>query len=158
MGIIWAGLLAAFYFSRRGNTRGGWILFAAVISHWVLDFASHPPDMPLAPGFDARFGLGLWKSVPATLAIEGAVWLFAIVIYICTTEAQGWASRLVFWIPAVILTLAWYGNITGPPPSNPSIIGFTSLTFFSITLAWAYSCNRLRPSVQAQNVRLRQCL
>jgi hypothetical protein len=61
---------------------------------------------------------------------------------------QSWAFRLVFWIPALFLTLAWYGNIAGPPPSNLSIIGYTSLTFFSLTVGWAYWCNRLRQSVQ----------
>ena len=151
MGAIWGGLLAAFYFARRGNKRGAWILFAAVLSHWFLDFASHPPDMALAPGLAARFGLGLWNSIAATLIIEGAFWVFAIVIYLQVAHARSWASRLVFWIPAVILTLAWYGNIAGPPPSDPSIIGYTSLTFFSLTVAWAYWCNRLRPAVQ--NVR-----
>src|SRR5436190_1917039 len=70
MGAIWGGLLAAFYFARRGNKRGAWILFAAVLSHWFLDFASHPPDMALAPGLAARFGLGLWNSIAATLIGE----------------------------------------------------------------------------------------
>ena len=142
MGAIWGGLLAAFYFARRGNKRGAWILFAAVLSHWVLDFASHPPDMALAPGLTARFGLGLWNSIPATLAIEGAFWVFAIIIYLRLARSQSWAFRLVFWIPALFLTLAWYGNIAGPPPTNPSIIGYTSLTFFSLTVGWAYWCNR----------------
>jgi len=147
MGLIWGGLLAIFYFSRRGDKRGAWILFAAVLSHWVLDVASHPPDMALAPGLDGRFGLGLWNSISATLMIEGAFWIVAIIVYVRVARAQSWVSRLVFWIPVVVLTLAWYGNITGPPPSNPSTIGFTSLTFFSLTLAWAYWCNRLRPIV-----------
>jgi len=151
MGAIWGGLFAAFYFARRGNKRGAWLLFAAVLSHWILDFASHPPDMALAPGLSARFGLGLWNSIPATLIFEGLFWVFAIIVYVRVARARNWASHLVFWIPVVILTLAWYGNIAGPPPSNLSIIGYTSLTFFSLTVAWAYWCNRLRPVVQ--NVR-----
>lgn len=151
MGAVWGGLLAAFYFARRGNKRGAWILFAAVLSHWLLDVASHPPDMALAPGLKARYGLGLWNSTPATLIIEGALWIYAIILYVRVAGARTWTSRLVFWIPAGFLTLAWYGNITEPPPSNLSIIGYTSLTFFSLTVAWAYWCNRLRAAFQ--NVR-----
>ena len=122
MGAIWGGLLAAFYFARRGNKRGAWIIFAAVISHWFLDFASHPPDMALAPGLTGRFGLGLWKSVPATLIVEGAFWLFAIVSYLQVTQAPHRAWVFVFWLPVAFLTLAWYGNITQPPPQNFSVI------------------------------------
>jgi hypothetical protein len=107
--------------------------------------------MALAPGLNARLGLGLWNSSPATLIVEGAFWVFAIIIYVRAAPFRTWASRLVFWIPAAFLTLAWYGNIAGPPPSDPSIIRFTSLTFFSLTVAWAYWCNRLRPI--GQNVR-----
>ena len=47
-----------------------WRNFAAlVLSHWVLDFASHRPDMPLWPG-GPKVGLGLWYSLPATLVVE----------------------------------------------------------------------------------------
>jgi len=63
--IVWAALFAGLYFFGRRNSSGAWILFAAVLSHWLLDFASHPPDMPLAPGLDLHFGLGLWTSLGA---------------------------------------------------------------------------------------------
>src|SRR3989442_478926 len=56
---IWAALFAAAYFLRRHYPRGAWVLFLAVLSHWLLDFVSHRPDMPLAPGVPRYFGLGL---------------------------------------------------------------------------------------------------
>ena len=40
-----------------------------VVSHWVLDVVTHIPDMPLYPD-GPKFGLGLWNSVPGTLAVE----------------------------------------------------------------------------------------
>jgi membrane-bound metal-dependent hydrolase YbcI (DUF457 family) len=51
MDVVWGALLAAAYFLTRRYERGACVLFAAVVSHWVLDWASHRPDMPLAPGF-----------------------------------------------------------------------------------------------------------
>jgi hypothetical protein len=113
-GAVWGALLAVFYFSCRGDKRAAWILFAAVMSHWVLDFASHPPDMAIAPGLPWHFGLGLWKSIPATLVVEGAFWLFAIISYLQVTQPRHRAWLFVFWIPVAFLTLAWYGNITQP--------------------------------------------
>jgi hypothetical protein len=140
--ILWAAIIAAIYFWWKRNSAGAWILFAAVLSHWLLDFASHPPDMPLAPGIDRYYGLGLWSSVPATIIVEGLMWLLAIAAYIFGTRSSR-SAKFVFWGGAAILTLSWLGNIAGPPPSNLGVIGFSSLTFFSLTVAWAYWVERL---------------
>src|SRR5262249_59608641 len=86
---------------------------------------------------DRYFGLGLWASVPATIVVEGLMWLFAIAVYIFSSRSSR-LGRFVFWLGIAVLTLVWLGNIAGPPPSNLRIIGFSSLTFFSVTLAWAY--------------------
>jgi len=143
-GAVWGGLLASSYFWRRSYKRGAWLVLAAVLSHWVLDVVSHTPDMPLAPGIQARLGLGLWNSIPATLVIEGGLWILSIAAYVSVTRARSRASLALFWLPIAFLTLAWYGNIAGPPPSDPSSIRFTSLIFFLLTVAWAYWLDRLR--------------
>src|SRR5882762_6378969 len=82
MDAIWAALFAAVYFLGRRNARAAWVLFAVVLSHWLLDWVSHRPDMPLAPWSHERYGLGLWTSVPATLVVEGGLWLVAVVVYL----------------------------------------------------------------------------
>ena len=46
---------------------GALAIALGVVSHWVLDFVSHRPDMPLAPGATARVGLGLWDNIAATV-------------------------------------------------------------------------------------------
>ena len=146
MGAVWAALFAAAYFLRRHYPRGAWILFAAVLSHWFLDFVSHRPDMPLAPGVHRYFGLGLWNSIPATLVVEGGFWLVAIVLYVRATRPKNRAGVYAFWSVVVLLTLAWYNNIAGPPPPNPHTAPIVSLIFFSLVVAWAYWMNRLRPA------------
>jgi len=140
--IVWAGLFAVAYFAIRKNARGAYVLFAAVLSHWVLDVISHRPDMPLAPGAHTVLGFGLWNSLPATLLVEGGFWLLAIGLYVRGTKAKGRAGIYGFWIVIALLTWIWLGNITTPPP--PSGIG--SLVFFALVIAWAYWMNRCRPS------------
>jgi hypothetical protein len=57
---------------------GHLIIGALVLSHWVLDFISHPmgmgkelpPDLPLLFGNSTRVGLGLYNSLPAALGTE----------------------------------------------------------------------------------------
>ncbi len=146
MDAIWAALFAAAYFLGRRDPREAWVLFAAVLSHWPLDFVSHRPDMPLAPGVPKYFGLGLWTSLPATLIVEGGFWLLAIVLYARGTRPLKRLGVYAFWIVIALLTLAWYNNVAGPPPPNPRTAPIASLIFFSLIVAWAYWMNRLRPA------------
>lgn len=146
MDTVWAALFAAVYFVRRRYPRGAWVLFATVLSHWILDIVAHRPDMPLAPGVHRYFGLRLWTSVPATLLVEGGLWVFAIVLYVRATRATKRAGTYAFWIAAALLTFVWYKNIAGPPPPNPRTAPISSLIFFSLVVAWAYWMNRLRPA------------
>jgi len=146
--------LASAYYLRRHYRRGAWLLFAAVLSNWPLDAISHRQDMPLAPGVPVVFGLGLWDSVPATLAVEGGFWLLAIVVYVRGTRPARRAgifpiiSRYGFWIGIALLTLSWYSNITKGMEPNPVKAGVGGLIFFSMVVAWAYWMNRARNGCQ----------
>jgi hypothetical protein len=143
MDAIWAALFAAAYSARRHYPRGAWLLFGAVLSHWVLDVVSHNRDMQLAPGIYPAFGLGLWNSLPATLLVEGGLWLFAIVIYM---RAEG-GKKPAFWIGIALFTLSWYSNIRRGMDPDPVRAGVGGLIFFSLIVAWAYWINRLaKPS------------
>ena len=147
MDTVWAGLFGGAYLLWRRYTRGAWLLFAAVLSHWVLDFMSHRPDMLLAPGTHAVFGLELWNSIPATLIVEGGFWILAIILYVRATHPKRRAGTYAFWIGIVLLTFVWYGNITAGMDPNQVRAGISGLIFFSLVVAWAYWINRLRPAV-----------
>jgi hypothetical protein len=156
MDILWGFLLALAYYLWRRRARGAWILFAVVVSHWVLDVVSHRPDVRIGPGIPGVFGLGLWNSIPATIAVEGGTWLLAIVLYVRATRANSGTGRYVFWGGIAILTLAWIGNILGgvsAPPSHASAVAsaLPSLIFFGCAIGWAYWMDRARNSSSAYN-------
>ena len=146
MGVVWGALFAGVYFLRRRYPRGAWLLFGVVVSHWLLDFISHRPDMPLAPGVHSVYGLGLWNSLPATIIVEGGFWLFAIIIYLRATRPNGRAGVYAFWVWVALLTLVWQANIRAGIEPNPVKAGLGGLIAFSVMVAWAYWINRLRPS------------
>jgi hypothetical protein len=146
MGVVWGVVLGAAYFWRRHDRTGTWIVLVAVLSHWLLDFISHPPDMTLAPGLSQHYGLGLWSSIPATLVVEGGLWLAALIVYIHSTRARKRAGIYAFWPVVILLTAAWLNNFAGPP-TDVSNMAVSSLIFFSLTVAWAYWMNSLRPQV-----------
>jgi hypothetical protein len=145
MNLLWATLFASAYFIRRRYPRGAWLLFGAVLSHWVLDVIGHRPDMQLAPGGHAVLGLGLWNSIPATLIVEGGFWLLAIVIYVRATQAKSRAGVYAFWAGILLLTLSWLSNIRRGMDPDPVRAGVGGLVFFSLMIAWAYWMNRVRP-------------
>lgn len=142
--IIWAFLFAAAYFFWRRYPRGAFLLFAAVLSHWLLDFISHRPDMPLAPGISARFGLGLWNSIPATLIVEGGFWLFAVILYVRATVPKNRAGTYAFWVGIGLITLLWYGNLRQGMDPDPLKAGIGGLIGFSLMIVWSYWMNRVR--------------
>jgi hypothetical protein len=142
MDVIWGALFAAAYFLRRRYPRGAWVLLAAVLSHWLLDFVSLTSS--IAPGAHKEFGLRLWTSLPATIIVEGGFWLVAVIIYARSTRPKNRLGTYVFSIGIALLTLSWYRNITGPPPPSALAAGASSLIYFSLTVAWAYWVNRLR--------------
>jgi membrane-bound metal-dependent hydrolase YbcI (DUF457 family) len=146
MDIVWGILFAAAYFLRRRYPRGALLVFLAVLSHWLLDVASHRPDMPLAPGVNAVLGLGLWNSTPATLIVEGGFWLLAITLYVRATKPKKRAGVYAFWIGIALITLLWYGNIKNGMDPDPVRAGIGGLILFSVMVAWAYWINRLRPA------------
>jgi len=143
MDTVWAALLAAAYYWRRRYPRGAWVLFAAVLSHWLLDFVSNR-GMPLAPGAHLYAGLGLWESIPATLILEGGFWLLAIILYTRATQPRSRSGLYGFWIVVALLTERWYANIAGPPPPNLRTAAIGGFIFFSLIVAWAYWMNRQR--------------
>jgi len=150
MDFVWATLFGLAYFLRSRHPAAASTIFFVVLSHWFLDFVSHRPDLPFAPGTRRFVGLGLWNSIPATLLVEGAFWLFAILLFVRATHSRSRKAAFVFWAGISLLTLVWLSNIAGPPPQNPKVAPFASLIFFSLTLVWACWVNRSRVVPQAR--------
>jgi hypothetical protein len=142
---IFGAVFAGVYFLRTKIARVTWILFALVLSHWVLDAISHPPDMPLVPGAGPLVGLGLWSSMPATLVIEGGFWIVALIVYVRATRSKNWAGHYVFWMVAALLTYIWVMNICAGTDPNPVRAGIGGFVVFGLMVAWTYWMNRARP-------------
>jgi hypothetical protein len=121
MGVGWAIAFALAYRARTGYARGAAVCGALVLSHWILDFATHVPDLQLAPGLSARVGLGLWRSVPATLVIELAIYVAGVAVYARTTRAIDRAGSVGFWSFVALLVALYFANFGGAPPSATAV-------------------------------------
>jgi hypothetical protein len=144
MTLAWSLLFAFAYFAAKGDRVGAVWVGIAVASHWVLDFVSHRPDMPLYPGGSKKLGLGLWQSIPATFAVEGLMFAAGIALYVHATKSKDRIGTFAWWAMAVVL-LALYvpGPWAAPPPNENSvaILGIVALAIFG---PWAYWIDRHR--------------
>src|SRR3954470_23167036 len=59
MSLVWSALAGGAVWAAVRQFRPALVIAAGVFSHWVLDFVTHRPDMPLYPGSETYLGLGL---------------------------------------------------------------------------------------------------
>jgi hypothetical protein len=141
---VWGAALGGVYVAvRKAGIRAGLILAAAVVSHWVLDFVSHRPDMPLAPGDSMKLGLGLWNSVAATLLVEGTLFAVCVWIYARVTRAVDRTGTWAFWSLVVFLVIAYVASFAGPPPPSVTAVALSALSMW-LLIAWGYWVDRHR--------------
>jgi hypothetical protein len=127
--------------SRRG--RVGLIVGTLVFSHWVLDFVTHRPDLPLAWWPSPKVGLELWASRPATLAVELALYALGVWIYARATVARDRAGRWGFVALVAFLFVAYLGAIFGPPPGNLTALAWGGQSMW-LMVVWGYWLDRHR--------------
>ena len=148
-----SGVVAgALYGAATRQLRHGVVVALLVVSHWVLDWISHRSDMPLAPG-SGLYGLGLWNSVPATLAVEVGLFVAGLLVYIGVTTARDNAGRYGFWSMSAFLIAVYLGNEFGPPPPSARAVAWAGLAGAAVLLTWASWSDRHRdrrpPETQA---------
>lgn len=143
MSVAWGALAGLLASKLWPQSRAGWLVAAAVVSHWVLDFVTHRPDLPLWPG-SAQFGLGLWNSVPGTLVIEGAMFAAAVAIYVRAFPARDAIGRWAFVALLVFVGLAWATGPFSPPPPSVGVITAMSIAIVPILAVMAMWIERHR--------------
>lgn len=149
--IVWAFLFAMLVRARVGTWRAAVVAAALVVSHWVLDFASHVPDMPVWPG-GPRVGLGLWRSIPATLAVEIAMYAAGVFIYARATRAKDRVGKWSLVGLVAFLFVAYIGNVVGPPPPSANAVAISALALWLIPL-WGLWIERHREATGVYAVR-----
>jgi hypothetical protein len=120
--VAWGAAFGAVHFWRKRRARDAVVLAALAFGHWVLDFISHRADLPLWPG-GAKVGLGLWNSVPGTIAAELALFAAGLWLALSATRARDRLGRWGFAGLAALLLLIYAGNARGePPPSMEAVV------------------------------------
>ena len=138
----WATLYASVYFGFTRYIAGSIVIWVGVVSHWVMDFIVHRPDLQL----DARsrlVGLGLWNHRWLTIAIEVTLFAIGIWTYQKRTRAKDKIGLYAFIAFVLFLLLAYAGASFGPPPPTVKKLAIvTLLTWLMIPWAWWFDKHR----------------
>ncbi len=146
MTLLWGALAGVVAMRVLKSTNAGLLIAAVVVSHWVLDFATHRPDLPLWPG-GPKAGLGLWNSVPGTILVEGALFAGAIRLYTRAFHARDTVGRWSFWGLIAFTGVIWLSGPWSPPPPSAQAIAAVGLAMWLFPF-WALWIDRHRVATE----------
>ena len=125
--LAWSVFAAGVHHTLKKDQRAAIVIGANVFSHWVLDFVTHRPDMPLYPGSTKYVGLGLWNSRFATIAVEMPMFIIGAYLYAGATKAKDNIGRYAYAALIAFLVVVYFANMYGPPPPSATAIALSAL-------------------------------
>jgi membrane-bound metal-dependent hydrolase YbcI (DUF457 family) len=145
---LWATALAVLYRVYRTDIVGAAAIWLGVVSHWLLDWITHRPDMPLYPN-GAKHGLGLWNSIPGTLAVELLLFGAGVWLYAGCTRPRDRIGRIAFWAYVAALLLLYLGDRFSGPPRSIREVALSGLIGTMAFLVWPWWFDRHRTPVNS---------
>jgi hypothetical protein len=142
----WSLLFGGGWYLWKRDRVGALLLGALVLGHWVLDFITHRPDLPLLWG-DPKLGLGLWNHRIVSLIVEGALFLLSMGLYVARTRARRWWGHALLWLFVAFCLGTWLPDALGlapPPPSIRAVLPMLPLGF--VIMLWVHGIDRGRES------------
>jgi hypothetical protein len=153
--IAWGLLGAAIMYSwpTRDTSRHHWlkalVVGVAIASHWFLDLIVHIPDLPLVGDDSTKVGLGLWRSLPATLAVELVPFAAGFLLYVQLRFASGRARKGRIAFLAGLLVVLYLASLFGPAPASMTTVAVVDIlgtVTLAILAAWS---DRSTPKARA---------
>jgi hypothetical protein len=132
--ISWAIIFSISYFLITRNRKGSVVMGILVFSHWILDFITHRPDLPLSPFSSTKVGLGLWNMPVVTIILEIGLFLTGVFLYYKTVNPK---RNIAFWTLIIFFLAIYIMNIYGPtPPSINAVVWSANAMWLFVLWAW----------------------
>jgi len=143
MSVVWASLFAGLYYTVARERAGTIAIWIGVVSHWVLDWVTHRPDMPLYPG-GPRLGLGLWNSIAGTMVVEISMFAAGVWLYAQTTRARDRIGKYALGAYVGLLLLLYISDRFSGPPRSVAAVAWVGIAAGAIFVPWAWWFDRHR--------------
>ena len=105
---VWAVIFGLLVFAIMREAVAGILAGLVVLSHWVLDFLTHRPDLTLAGG-DPLYGLGLWNLPFVAIPLELAITLGAFYWFVKRTRGPVGPPLVLLALLLVMQAVNWFG-------------------------------------------------
>ncbi|MDA0819126.1 MAG: hypothetical protein O3C52_08440 [Proteobacteria bacterium] len=113
---VWALIFGLLVFAILREAIAGILAGLVVLSHWVLDFLTHRPDLTLAGG-DSLYGLGLWNLPLIAIPLELAITLGAFYWFVKRTRGPVGPPLVLLALLLTMQAVNWFG----PHPKEASL-------------------------------------
>ena len=126
---VLSGTVLAYAFARStGRTgRAAALIAGAVFSHWILDALVHAPELPLTGSTSTKVGLGLWQQLPIGLALEAAIVLLGLWLYVPGAPLSRGRKLALVVLCLLLLMFTIAGMTVAPPPPSAAAMAGSSL-------------------------------
>ena len=143
---VWALGLGGAVWARTRDRTAALVVAIGVLSHWVLDWITHRPDMPLWPG-GPEVGLGLYYSVRGTVVVESLMLAVGVALYVAATASRDRIGQIALAGFVAFLAVAYVGSVMAPPPTRLTPVLWVGVIATPVWLGWAWWFDRHREPV-----------
>ncbi|NVE93705.1 metal-dependent hydrolase [Altererythrobacter lutimaris] len=143
---IWAIVFTGLVLLARKDALAALLGGFVVLSHWILDWLTHRPDLSLAGG-EEKHGLGLWNEPMLAIPLELGITVGAFYWYMKSTRGPVGPPAILLFVLLAFQAINWFG----PPPqvAGPFLYAQALLAFLLATLfaAWVGTTRKHKRAV-----------
>lgn len=133
--LIWALVFAFMVMVGRRNAGAAILAGAVVLSHWVLDWLVHAPDLTIAGG-QTKLGLGLWNYPYVLIPLELALVIGSFIYYMRRTKGPMGPAFVLLFVMLGLQAFNWFGPAPSPNPTLFFIMGLVAFTIITLLAKW----------------------
>jgi hypothetical protein len=130
---IWALVFFAIAAIMRRNLFAGMLAGLVVLSHWLLDFVVHVPDLTI-DGTPPKLGIGLWNYPWIAIPLELGLTLGAFAYYMRRTRGPLGQPAVLLGVMLLLQAVNWFGP---HPETAGAFLYLQALIAFAILTALA---------------------
>jgi hypothetical protein len=130
---IWAGAFFGVVAIRQRDARLGVLAGLVVLSHWLLDFLVHVPDLTI-DGTPPKLGLGLWNMPWIAMPLELGLTCGALAFYLRRTRGPAGPPLVLAGVMLLFQLVNWFAP---HPASAGPFLYIQALVAFGVLTALA---------------------
>lgn len=131
---IWALACMGVVAIHQRNLRVGALAGVVVLSHWLLDWLVHVPDLTL-DGTPPKLGLGLWDYPWVAIPLELGLTVGAFVFYLRRTRGPAGPPAVLLAVLLLLQAVNWFAphpSVAGPFLYLQALIAYAMLTGLAV--------------------------